>query len=92
MRRFIALLMLVFLALAGCTTMRKWFVPVDVSRLEVGQTEAEVRRFCRFPDAVNTTVVDGLRMQQWVYREAAQLAQKDVYLYFYNGRLRSWQY
>jgi len=88
----VLLILLVFATLASCATMTRMLVRVDVDKLRVGQTESEVRQFCQRPDAVNTTVVDGQTVKQWVYRNAAGMGQRNVYLYFHNGRLRSWQY
>ena len=91
MKRAILFLGLVLL-LSSCTTLQKWINPVPVSKLVQGQTIQEVREFCRFPDAVNTTVVNSAQHEQWVYRNPGGRVHSDVYLYFEDGVLVAWQY
>jgi len=91
MKRAILFLGLVLL-LSSCATFQKWVNPVPVSKLVQGQTVAEVREFCRFPDTINTTVVNGAKHEQWVYRNPGMHINSDVYLYFENGALVAWQY
>jgi len=91
MKRAILFLGLVLL-LSSCTTFQKWINPVPVSKLVQGQTIQEVREFCRFPDVVNTTAVNGAKHEQWVYRNPGGRVHSDVYLYFEDGVLVAWQY
>jgi hypothetical protein len=90
MKRLLAISLLVLL-LGSCTTMRKWVNPVPINQLEEGQTTAEVREFCRFPDRVNTTIVEGVQVEQWVYNSSG-MHLEPVYLYFRDGILVGWQY
>lgn len=78
----------IILVLSSCMTFQKWANPVPINRLRKGQTVEDVREFCRFPNRKNTTVVNGVRHQQWVY----DLDYKIVYLYFEDGILIAWQY
>ena len=87
MKRIAIVLFIVFL-LSGCATLGKWFNPVPINKLRRGQTVEDVREFCRFPNRKNTTVVNGVRHEQWVY----DLDYKIVYLYFEDRILVAWQY
>lgn len=91
MKRAILLLGLVLL-LSSCASVQKWINPVPISKLDKGQTIEEVREFCRFPDTVNTTVVNGAKHEQWVYYDPGARVHSNVYLYFEDGILVAWQY
>jgi len=86
------LLISIVLVLSSCVSLQKWANPVPVNRLRVGQTITEVREFCRFPNDINTTVVNGKRLEQWVYINPGVHVNSNVYLYFENGILTAWQY
>ena len=83
----ILILIGIILMLSSCMTFKKWINPVPLNKLRTGQTIEEVREFCRFPNKINTTVVNGKRHQQWVYDIGRR-----VYLYFESGILVAWQY
>jgi len=88
MRKLLFLGFVLILLFWGCATLGKWFNPVPIDKLRKGQTVEDVREFCRFPNRKNTTVVNGVRHEQWVY----DLDYKIVYLYFEDRILVAWQY
>lgn len=64
---------------------------VDVNRLRIGMTKAEVLEIFPRPNNVNVSEGSWGRHEQWVYRRSKKIGD-EVYLYFENGQLTSWQY
>ena len=75
---------LLIIVLSALLTMTCATFPVG--KLNVGMTETTIIQMVGRPDNVNVTVVGNRRHEQWVYRAT------EVYLYFENGYLKSWQY
>lgn len=83
--------LLAILAFAGCTSSAAvpgWYAGVPMEKLYIGMSAGEAREAAGYPTAVNRTTLDGVVLEQWVYRD---MWGRDVYLYFDNNRLKAWQ-
>jgi len=87
MRKWIAVVVALAL-LASCATMGRWWSVINTSKLHVGMTKPEVEAATPLAKTVNRTVVRGVTMEQWVFKNAAGMP---VYLYLENGILVGWQ-